>query len=386
MADQDPSPSPTRLEPEAVARSAGLRYVSDAAPGITRRRHGKGWSYKDTEGETIRDRRVRDRIEGLVIPPAWSEVWICPDPDGHLQATGRDERGRKQYRYHPRFREARDRSKFSRLVMFGLNLPRLRARIDRDLRLDGLPRRKTLAAAVRVLDATPMRIGNEKYARLNESYGLTTMRERHVEIEEGLIHFRYRGKSGKEQRVGIADPELAQVLRECCEVPGWELFKYFDEDGAKRTITSDDVNDYLRSVSGYDFTAKDFRTWAGTVRAVSVLLELGPGEDEQDRRSRAAQAVRLVAADLGNTPATCRSYYIHPAVLDAYQRGTLTPLLRSIRNAPRPPSAEGLRDDEWPVMALLPRLEAAAMEGVVAVEEELRSLRSEGRREGEAAD
>lgn len=377
MHDRSPSSSRGRPAPDDVARSAGLRYVTDSAPGITRRRCGRGWTYRDPEGRTIRSRAVRRRIEALAIPPAWTDVWICPDPEGHLQATGRDARGRKQYRYHPRFREARDTSKFSRLVMFGLSLPRIRARIEADLETDGLPLTKTLAAAVRILDAAPIRVGNDRYARANRSFGLTTMREHHVEIEEDLVHFRFRGKSGKEQRVGIADARLAEVLRECCEVPGREVLMYVDEDGDRERITSDDVNEYLREVSGYDFTAKDFRTWAGTVRTVTVLHELGPAPDERERKAKAVQAVKFVAADLGNTPATCRAYYIHPAVLEAYEEGRLLPLLDEILDADAPERASGLREEEWPVMVLLPRLEALALREGAAVDEDLeRMLRS----------
>lgn len=349
----------TRLDPEVVADHAGLRYVSDEQPGITRRRHGKGWTYRDPAGETIRDSAERRRIEALVIPPAWSDVWICPDPLGHLQATGRDERGRKQYRYHERWREMRDHAKYSRLVVFGKTLPRIRKSLDRHLGLEGLPRRRVLAAAVRLLDHAPIRVGSARYARENDSYGLTTMRERHVElVDGGRIRFRFRGKSGKENHVGIEDDELARVIQACTEVAGWEVFKYFDENGAKRYITSNDVNEYLREVSGYDFTAKDFRTWGGTVRTVTVLRELGPGATEKERKKRLVQAVRLVAADLGNTPATCRSFYIHPAVLAAYEAGRLHPLLDEIDAQGDSGPAGGLRPEERPVMALLPRVEA----------------------------
>lgn len=374
-------PTSRRPEPDVVARWAGLNYVTDSMPGISRRRHGRGWSYLDPEGRLIRERSVRRRIEALTLPPAWSEVWICPDPHGHLQATGRDARGRKQYRYHSRFREARDRAKFSRLIMFGMSLTRIRRAVEADLGLAGLPRRKTLAAAVRVLDRAPIRVGNARYARENRSYGLTTMRERHVEIHDGLIHFRFRGKSGKDQRVGIADARLAQVLSECMEVPGWELFKYFDEGGTKRYVTSDDVNHYLREVGGYDFTAKDFRTWTGTVRAVTALRELGRPEGEPERRRRLSMAVKFVAADLGNTPATCRAYYIHPGVIDAYESGRFFPTLEAVLAAPPPEGSAGLRADEWPVMALLPRVEAPS-----PAEDRRRAGKGRPNRSGERAD
>jgi len=374
--EQESGSGRTRLESHVVARHAGLRYVTDSMPGITRHRWSTGFTYRDAEGDTIRDRKVRRRLEGLVIPPAWTDVWICPDPEGHIQATGRDDRGRKQYRYHPRFREARERSKFSRLVVFGLSLGRMRAALDADLRRRGLSRRKVLAAAVRILDTAPIRVGNERYARENGSFGLTTMRERHVGFEGDLIRFRFRGKSGKEQALGIEDRRLARVLQECCEIRGWELFKYLDEGGSKQAITSEDVNAYLQEVSGYDFTAKDFRTWAGTVRAVTVLRELGPADTERERKTRVVQAVKFVAADLGNTPATCRSYYVHPGVLEAYEEGRLLPMLEDVLSHPRPDSAALLREDEWPVMGLLPRVEATSLGD--GLEEALRMSLDEG--------
>jgi len=353
--------SRTRPEPRVLARQAGLCYVSDTMPGITRQRCGTGFSYKDPDGRTLRDRRQKKRIASLVIPPAWVDVWICPDPEGHLQATGRDDRGRKQYRYHARWREVRDHANFGRMIVLGMSLPRIRERIERDLAQKGLPRTRVLAAAMRILDTTPIRVGNERYQRENGSYGLTTMRERHVDLSGGMIRFRFRGKSGKDHVVGLSDPGVARVIRKCSEIPGKELFKYRDEEGARQSLDSEDVNRYLQELSGYDFTAKDFRTWAGTVRTVTVLRELGPAETERELKTKAVQAVKFVAADLGNRPATCRSHYIHPGILDAYGQGRLFPLLSDIMEHPRPLAAEGLRDEEWPVIALLPRLEALAL-------------------------
>jgi DNA topoisomerase-1 len=358
--DSENTAARLRIEPELAAEHAGLRYVSADEPGITRVKSGRGWTYKDATGATIRDRAVRRRVDALVIPPAWKDVWICADPDGHLQATGRDERGRKQYRYHRRFREAQDSSKFSRLPMFGLSLTRVRAQVEKDLAQTGLPSSRVLAAAVRILDRHPIRVGNERYAKANDSYGLTTMRDRHVElVEGGEIRFRFRGKSGKENRVGIYDDELARVIEDCSELEGAELFKYVDEAGVTRTLESDDVNAYLRRVTGYDLTAKDFRTWTGTVRAVTVLDELGYTESAKERKRRLVQAVKFVAADLHNTPATCRSFYIHPAVLSSYEEGTLEALLDEVDgDSSFPESAAGLSPEERRVMALLPRLEA----------------------------
>ena len=353
--------SRTRLDPRVLACQAGLHYVSDSMPGISRHRCGTGFTYRDPRGGTIQDRRERRRLRELVIPPAWTDVWICPDPEGHLQATGRDDRGRKQYRYHPRWREVRDHSNFGRMIVLGMSLPRMRERIERDLEQAGLPRTRVLAAAVRILDSTPIRVGNERYQRANGSYGLTTMRERHVDLSGGMIRFRFRGKSGKDQVMGLSDHGVARVIRKCTEIPGKELFKYLDVGGVCQSIDSEDVNGYLQELSGYDFTAKDFRTWAGTVRTVTVLEELGPAENRRERKRRAVQAVKFVAADLGNTPATCRAHYIHPGILDAYDKDRLLPLFDDILRHPKPACAEGLREEEWPVMALLPRLEALTL-------------------------
>lgn len=347
----------TRLDPELVAAAAGLRYVSGEEPGIARTKSGTGFRYRAPDGSTIKDRTVRRRVEALGIPPAWTDVWICADPEGHLQATGRDDRGRKQYRYHPRFRAAQDSAKFSRLCMFGASLPKVRARVERDLAQDGLGYDRVLAAAIRILDHHPIRVGNERYARDNDSYGLTTMRDRHVELADDRIEFRFRGKSGKDHRVGIFDDQLAAVVQECVEYPGEELFKYLDSEGARRTIESDDVNEYLRSVSGYDFTAKDFRTWAGTVRTITVLRELGEAGSRTERKRRMVQAVKFVAADLHNTPATCRAFYIHPAVLTAYDAERLEALVEEV-GGEAATDVPGLSPEEALALALLPRLEA----------------------------
>ena len=361
----------TRQDPRVVADQAGLRYVSDSMPGITRRRSGTGFTYRNPDGTTIRDPKERKRLNALVIPPAWTDVWICPDPDGHLQVTGRDARGRKQYRYHPRWREMQDHSKFGRMMVFGMSLPRMRERIEQDLAQSGLPRTRVLAAALRILDTTPIRVGNERYMRDNGSFGLTTMRDRHVDLSDGMIRFRFRGKSGKDHVVGLADPDAARVIRKCTETPCSELFTYRTDEGSYATIDSEDLNEYIKEISGYDFTAKDFRTWAGTVRTVTVLMELGPAETARERKQKGLQAVKFVAADLGNTPATCRSYYIHPGVLDAYDRGRLIPLLSQLDVHEPPVSAAGLREEEWPVLALLPRLEALALIEELAIDEDL---------------
>ena len=315
----EPSPAdPSRL----AAREAGLRYATDEAPGFTRRRRGRGFSYHDQDGNTIRDPEVIARIRSIVIPPAWTDVWICPWPNGHLQATGRDARGRKQHRYHPEFRAARDEAKFGRLVEFATALPRIRRRVDRDLARRGVPREKVLAAVVRLLELTLIRVGNDEYSRLNQSFGLTTLRGRHVKVDGTAIRFRFKGKGGAPHEVGLRDRRLAAVIRRCQDLPGQELFEYV-EDGTVVDVTSDDVNEYLRAISGGDFTAKDFRTWSGTVLAYQALSELPEPKDERTAKRNVVEAVRRTSAALRNTPAVSRQAYIHPAVLEAYTEGAI---------------------------------------------------------------
>ncbi len=321
----DPSPAATS-DPDAaartVARDAGLRYTSDARPGFTRRRSGRGFSYRDPVGAAIRDQAELRRIRALAIPPAWTDVWICTWSNGHLQATGRDARGRKQYRYHARWLARRGTDKFERMIGFAEALPAIRARCDADLRRAGLPREKVLAVVVRLLERTLIRVGNDEYARSNRSFGLTTLRDRHARIDGGTVRFRFRGKSGKVHEVGLRDRRLAGVVRRCQELPGQELFQYVDDEGDVRDVTSDDVNGYLREAGG-PFTAKDFRTWAGTVLAYRALRALQPSDDESGARRAVVEAVRLTADRLGNTPAVARGSYVHPAVLEAYLDGAL---------------------------------------------------------------
>ena len=309
------------IEPERSARAAGLRYVNDDQPGITRRRRGRGFQYVAPDGKTISDRDARRRIDALAIPPAWTDVWICPSPNGHIQATGRDARGRKQYRYHPRWREVRDETKYHRMAAFARALPRIRRRVDRDMRRHALSRERVVATVVRLLDVTTIRVGNDEYARENRSFGLTTLRDRHVDVRGDRITFRFRGKGGRVHDVEVEDPRVARVIRRCEELPGQDLFQFLDEDGEPVDVTSDDVNDYLRGAAGEEFTAKDFRTWTGTVLAAWALDELG-GSDAPPKKQLVA-AIESVAADLGNTPAVCRSCYVHPDVIDAHLDGTL---------------------------------------------------------------
>jgi DNA topoisomerase-1 len=316
-----------KFDPKIQAKAADLRYVNDDEPGITRRRAGRGFVYTGANGERIRDRDVLERIKALVIPPAWTEVWICPDPDGHIQATGRDAKGRKQYRYHERWREVRDQTKFERMMAFGAVLPKIRQKVQEDLALPGLPREKVLAAVVELLGSTFIRVGNEEYARDNDSYGLTTLHDDHVEISGATMHFEFRGKSGKDHAIDLKDKRLAKIVKRSQDVPGESLFQYADENGEYHAVTSSDVNAYIREISGADFTAKDFRTWGGTTLALLELAGLDPCDSESAAKRNISAMVKNVAAQLGNTTAVCRKYYIHPAVIECYMRGDLAQYL-----------------------------------------------------------
>ena len=344
-----PQPSPHPLE---SAQAAGLRYVSDAMPGIRRRRAGTGFSYLGPDGRPVRDRATLARIRGLAIPPAYTDVWICPTANGHLQATGRDARDRKQYRYHPRWREVRDETKFGRMLAFSEALPRLRKRVEEHLARPGLPREKVLATIVRLFECTAIRVGNDEYARSNRSFGLTTLQDRHVEISGSKLRFEFRGKSGKTHRVALSDRRLAKIVARCQALPGAELFQFEDDDGRRVAIGSGDVNDYLRELTGEDFTAKDFRTWAGTLQAVAALEAMGPAASEREAKSAILKAIDEVAEQLNNTRAVCRKYYVHPAVLDTYQAGTLHEALQN-GGAPKPSASPDLSPQEQAVVRLL---------------------------------
>jgi DNA topoisomerase-1 len=308
---------------DAGALAKPLRYVSDQEPGIRRVRWGGGFSYVDPEGRRIGDAAERRRISALVIPPAWTDVWISPDPEGHILATGRDSRGRKQYIYHPVWHEMRTQNRFSALLEFGQALSRMRAEIDRDLALPTLSRERVLALVVRLLDTTLIRVGNREYAKQNDSYGLTTLRRRHVRREGNQVRFNFRGKSGKEFRITLRDPRAANALRRCEELPGQQIFRYLDEDGTVRSVQSQDVNDYVRAHCGSEFSAKDLRTWGGTVVAARTLLELVQDPERIPRRGAVKEAIARAAHALGNTVAVARRHYVHPAVLAAYEAGTL---------------------------------------------------------------
>lgn len=310
-------PSPI-IDPQDAAESAGLIHVSDEMPGITRRRSGKGFSYRDARGATIRDAAARQRLNALAIPPAWTDVWICPDLRGHIQATGRDARGRKQYRYHPAFREVRDSAKYDHMLHFAGALPRIRARVHEDMGRRGLPAEKVLGTIVWLLENTMIRVGNAGYARENRSHGLTTLRNRHVTLEGSAVRFRFRGKGGKEWNLGIRDRRVARIIRAAQDLPGQDLFQYLDEAGERRRVGSTEVNAYLRAISGRAITAKDFRTWTGTVLAALALSEYERAEGEAVMKANIREAIESVAARLGNTPAICRKCYVHPAIIDAY--------------------------------------------------------------------
>ncbi len=309
-----------RLDPFAApadaAKAAALRHVSDDSPGIQRRKSGKGFSYASPDGAVIRDRDTLARIRALAIPPAWTSVWICTHPEGHIQATGRDARGRKQYRYHPDWRTMRDATKYERMLAFGAALPKIRARVREDLALPGLPRDKVLAIIVQLLETTFMRVGNEEYAKANKSFGLTTLLNRHVDIDGGTIRFRFRGKSGKTHDIEVHDRRLARLVARCRDLPGQDLFQYVDDDGHPQPVGSSDVNEYLKAISGEDFTAKDFRTWAGTLLAATELTNIQ--DDEAVTKASVNAAIAAVANQLGNTPTICRKCYIHPRIIDAF--------------------------------------------------------------------
>jgi DNA topoisomerase I len=337
-----------------AAASAGLRYVTDSAPGIRRKRAGTGFTYIGPDGRRITDEKTLERIRKLVIPPAYTDVWICPSTNGHLQATGRDARGRKQYRYHPKWREVRDETKYARMLTFSEVLPKIRARVEADLRLPGLPREKVLATVVRLLECTNIRVGNDEYARANGSYGLTTLRDQHVEVSGGSLRFSFKGKSGKTHEVELSDRRLARIVQRCRDVPGEELFQYLDDDGNRQTIGSGDVNDYLREITGQEFTAKDFRTWAGTLLAVTALRELGPMDTDREAKAAIVKVVDRVAGQLNNTRAVCRKYYIHPTVLETYLVGTmLAGLGNGTRAALAAASGSALTQEEKALVRLL---------------------------------
>ncbi len=340
-------------DPEEAAEEAGLRYVSDDRPGYTRKKRGQKFVYFDTEGKEIKDEKRILRLNRLAIPPAYANVWICPSPNGHLQATGRDARGRKQYRYHERWREERDENKYEKMIIFAQALPKIRRRLNRDLKRRGLPREKVIATVVQLLERTFIRIGNEEYAKENKSFGLTTMRNRHVAVRGGNVRFRFRGKSGIEHDIDTDDRRVAKIVKQLQELPGQEVFQYLDDKGERHHVTSDDVNDYLHEVTGEEFTAKDFRTWAGTVMAAMALRAQELFENKSQAKKNVKAAISAVAKMLGNTPTVCRKCYVHPAVLETYLDGNLIEGLKQQTEKTLVDSLGNLRSEEAVVLSFL---------------------------------
>ena len=341
------------LDPVASAKAAGLRYITDARPGIARRKWGKHFRYFEPQGKQVRDPETLKRIRSLVIPPAWTDVWIAPIANGHLQATGRDAKGRKQSRYHPKWREVRDETKYERMTLFAKALPAIRERVEHDLRLPGLPKQKVLATIVSLMEATLIRVGNQEYAKENGSYGLTTMRTKHVEVEGSKITFDFQGKSKVHHTIDLQDRRLARIIRQCADLPGYELFQYVDREGERHTVDSADVNEYLHTISGEHFTAKDFRTWAGTVLASVTLQQFEPFSSATEAKRNVVAAIKQVAAKLGNTPSVCRKCYVHPAVLEAYLGGMSKAEAKEKLEEEIVEKSFDLREDERALMTLL---------------------------------
>jgi DNA topoisomerase I len=361
-----------RQDPVDAAHTVGLRYVTDRTPGIRRQKAGTGFQYFYATDQVVDAEEVLKRIRSLAIPPAWADVWICPDPQGHLQATGIDARGRKQYRYHRRWREIREETKYERMIAFGKALPEIRARVAKDLALHGLSRDKVLATVVRLLEVSLIRVGNEEYERENESFGLTTMKNRHVDVNGSEISFHFRGKSGRKHRIDVRDRHLAKIVHRCQELPGQELFQYFDEKGKLQDVKSTNVNEYLHEITRSDFTAKDFRTWAGTMLAAMALQEFSRFDTKAQAKRNIVSALESVAARLGNTPSICKKCYVHPQVLDGYLNGTLVKALGQ-RAHGLSHSADRLKPAEAAVLSLLQRRLAEQDVGV-ALERSLTRL------------
>ena len=337
----------------AEIQAAGLRYVTDRQPGIRREKDGETFQYFKPNGEKITEGKTLARIHALGIPPAYQDVWICTSPNGFLQATGRDAKGRKQYRYHERWRAVRDETKYERMMAFGEALPRIREQVEQDLSRHGLPLPKVLATVVRLLETTLIRVGNKEYAKENHHYGLTTLHNRHVEVEGATLHFHFRGKSGKEHTIDLKDKRLARIVSRLRDLPGYEVFQYLDDRGERQTVDSADVNQYLKEITGEEFTAKDFRTWAGTVLASLALQEFEAFDSETQAKKNITAAIKAVASRLGNTPAICRKCYVHPVVLDSYLDGTLKHILEQRTEQELIDTLKSLRPEEAAVMALL---------------------------------
>ena len=359
-------------DPGKAAQLAGLRYINEGMPGFRRLKSGKGFRYATADGKPLNDESSLARIKRLAIPPAWTDVWICCYDNGHVQATGRDARGRKQHRYHSRWRQVRDENKYYRMLQFAEALPKLRLYVERDLKQPELPRKKVLATLVKILETGLIRVGNEEYERQNRSYGLTTLKDRHARISGATIRFQFKGKSGKQHAVDLTDARLSRIVKRCQDLPGQELFQYLDDDGTPRGITSTDVNEYLREVSGGEFTAKDFRTWAGTVLAAMALRDCEKFDSDAQAKKNVIRAIESVAKQLGNTPTICRKCYIHPAIIEAYLSGTVIELMAK-RARKQSGNAARLHPEESAVLELLQkRLAADERERKTPLAEKLR--------------
>jgi DNA topoisomerase I len=351
------------VDPKDAAEAVGLRYVSDARPGISRKKAGRGFTYCRADRSRLVEPDVLGRIRALAVPPAWTDVWICPYADGHIQATGRDAKGRKQYRYHSRFREVRESTKYGHVVAFADALPSIREKVREHMALRGLPREKVLATVVHLLETTLIRVGNDDYAKQNNSYGLTTLKNRHVAVDGNEVRFCFIGKSGKQWSLRVRDRRIAKIIKACQELPGQELIQYVDQDGNCRDVSSTDVNDYLREITGEDITAKDFRTWAGTVLAAMALNELESFDNAAQAKRNLRAAIEKVSARLGNTPTICRKCYVHPEVLNAYMDGNLVLELKSKAESELRSGLENLKPEEAAVLALLRNRLAKEAEG-----------------------
>jgi DNA topoisomerase I len=343
----------TIVDPKDAAELAGLRYVSDARPGIRRRKAGTGFTYTRADGTRLSEPDALKRIKSLAIPPAWTDVWISPFADGHIQATGRDAKGRKQYRYHARFREVRESTKYEHLVAFAAALPGIRKKVKEHMALPGLAREKVLATVVHLLETTLIRVGNDEYAEQNNSYGLTTLKNRHVAVDGNEVRFRFTGKSGKQWSLRVRDRRVAKIMRACQELPGQELLQYIDESGNCQDVTSTDVNSYLKEITGKDITAKDFRTWAGTVLAAMALNELESFDSATQAKRNLRAAIEKVASKLGNTPTICRKCYVHPEVLNSYMDGNLVLEVKAKAESELRGNVQKLKPEEAAVLALL---------------------------------
>jgi DNA topoisomerase I len=350
---ESPDNEQTIVDPKDAAQSVGLRYVSDARPGIRRKKAGNGFTYTRVDGSRLAEPEVLGRIKALAIPPAWTDVWICPFADGHIQATGRDAKGRKQYRYHVRFREVRESSKYEHVFAFADTLPAIREQVREDMALRGLPREKMLATIVHLLETTLIRVGNDDYAKQNSTYGLTTLKNRHVLVEGNEVRFRFTGKSGKQWSLRVKDRRVAKIIRACQELPGQELIQYVDDAGYCQDVTSTDVNEYLKEITGRDITAKDFRTWAGTVLAAMALNELESFDSAAQAKRNLRTAIEKVSARLGNTPTICRKCYVHPEVLNSYMDGNLVLELKSQAESELGGAIGNLKPEEAAVLAFL---------------------------------